>query len=215
MLTNPPFGAQVSFEHKRHFPEMYPHLANATVTDKNGKEKSKPRKNQKTEILFLERVHEFLVEGGRAAIVLPDGVLTNSSLQYVRDYLLQKFQLKAVISLPQTAFAHYGAGVKSSLVFLEKRASKEVPSDDEPIFMAAPENIGYDATGRKTWKIIEITKHADGSWTELQRCDLFDARITFEWKNGEKFEGPRLVVPGSGLLGEYQKFCENPEPFFV
>ena len=81
--------------------------------------------------------------------MLPDGVLTNSSLQYVRDFLLEHFQLLAVVSLPQTAFAHFGAGVKASLVFLRKRAEDETPSDDEAIFMAAPEKIGYDATGRK------------------------------------------------------------------
>jgi type I restriction enzyme M protein len=86
---------------------------------------------------------------GRAAIVLPDGVLTNSSLQYVRDFVLERFQLQAVVSLPQTAFTHYNAGVKSSLVFLRKRRPNEVAKDDEPIFMAAPEKIGYDATGRK------------------------------------------------------------------
>ena len=40
-------------------------------------------------------------------------------------------------------------GVKASVVFLRKRATGETPSDDEAIFMAAPEKIGYDATGRK------------------------------------------------------------------
>ena len=57
--------------------------------------------------------------------------------------------MQAVISLPQTAFSHFGAGVKSSLVFLRKRADGEKPKDSEAIFMAVPELIGYDATGRK------------------------------------------------------------------
>jgi type I restriction enzyme M protein len=109
-----------------------------------------PRKNQKTEILFLERVWQFLKSGtGHAAIVVPDGILTNASLQYVRDFLLERFQLLAVVSLPQTAFTHYGAGVKSSLVFLRKRGTAEKPKDAEAIFMAVPELIGYDAAGRK------------------------------------------------------------------
>ena len=51
--------------------------------------------------------------------------------------------------MPQTAFSHYGAGVKSSLVFLRKRGAGEKPNDSEAIFMAVPELIGYDATGRK------------------------------------------------------------------
>jgi type I restriction enzyme M protein len=61
-----------------------------------------------------------LVEGGFLAIVIPDGILTNSSMQYVRDNVEQWFRIVAVISLPQTAFAHTGAGVKSSILFLRK-----------------------------------------------------------------------------------------------
>jgi type I restriction enzyme M protein len=143
VLTNPPFGSQYEKTQHHHLDEY--ELGNQT--DAKGKKKS--RRAQKTDILYIERVWEFLKPGGRAAIVLPDGTLTNSSLQYVRDFLLEHFQLLAVVSLPQSAFAHYGAGVKSSLVFLRKRSEDETPDDDEAVFMAAPEKIGYDATGRK------------------------------------------------------------------
>ena len=142
ILTNPPFGAQVKATER-------PYLGDYDLgkqTDVKGK--TKARNNQKTEILFLERIWHFLKPGtGRAAVVLPDGILTNSSLQYVRDFVLERFQLLAVVSLPQTAFAHYGAGVKASVVFLRKRADGETPDDGEAVFMAAPEFIGYDATG--------------------------------------------------------------------
>ena len=71
----------------------------------------KERTSVKTEILFLERIHSFLKPGsGRAAVVLPDGILTNSSLEGVRHWILERFQLLAVVSLPQFAFAHYDAG---------------------------------------------------------------------------------------------------------
>jgi type I restriction enzyme M protein len=144
ILTNPPFGAQVKATERPYLGDY--DLGNQT----DAKGKSKPRKNQKTEILFLERIWHFLKPGtGRAAVVLPDGILTNSSLQYVRDFVLERFQLLAVVSLPQTAFAHYGAGVKASVVFLRKRVEGETPDDNEAVFMAAPEFIGYDATGRE------------------------------------------------------------------
>jgi type I restriction enzyme M protein len=144
ILTNPPFGAQVNLTERPYLPDFY------FGNQEDAKGKRKPRKNQKTEILFIERVYQFLKPGtGRAAVVLPDGILTNSSLQYVRDFLLERFQILAVVSLPQTAFAHFGAGVKASIVFLRRRAKNEKPDDDEAIFMAAPEKIGYDATGRK------------------------------------------------------------------
>jgi type I restriction enzyme M protein len=54
------------------------------------------------------------------AIVLPDGILTNSSMQYVRTKLEDWFRIVAVVSMPQTAFAANGAGVKSSVLFLRK-----------------------------------------------------------------------------------------------
>ncbi len=113
VLTNPPFGAQVTLAER-------PYLADFELgqqVDHSGRRKT--RKNQKTEVLFIERVWEFLKPGtGRAAIVLPDGILTNASLQYVRDFLLDRFHLLAVISLPETAFSHFGTGVKASLLFL-------------------------------------------------------------------------------------------------
>jgi type I restriction enzyme M protein len=145
VLTNPPFGASVELESQ-------PYLAEYDLgkgkPDKKGKRKD--RKSQKTEVLFIERIWDFLKPGGRAAIVLPDGILNNPSNDYVREFVLERFQVLAVISLPASAFAHYGAGVKASVVFMRKRAVGETPSDNEATFMAAPEKIGYDATGRET-----------------------------------------------------------------
>lgn len=82
---------------------------------------------------------------------MPDGILTNSSLQYVRDFIIEKTQILAVVSLPQFAFTRSGAGVKSSLVFIRKKGLVE-KLDKYKIFMAIAEHIGYDATGRKDSK---------------------------------------------------------------
>ena len=145
ILTNPPFGSTVNKDQK-------PYLESfklGKIIDVKGKEKV--RKNQNSEILFIERIWEFLKPGtGKAAIILPEGILTNSSLQYVRDFILERFQLLAVVSLPQFAFSHFGAGVKASVIFVRKRGEDEKPDENEAIFMAVPELIGYDATGRKT-----------------------------------------------------------------
>lgn len=134
IITNPPFGATV----KSNETDILP-------TYTLGGE----RKNQKTEILFIERCIDFLKpKTGRMGIVLPDGILTNSSLQYVRDFIMERCQILAVVSLPQFAFSHYGAGVKSSLVFVRRKGNSET-LDNYPIFMAMAETIGYDATGRE------------------------------------------------------------------
>jgi type I restriction enzyme M protein len=145
VLTNPPFGSTIALAD-------HPYLAEFDLGNKSGSGGGQGvRATQKTEILFLERIADLLVPGtGRAAVVVPDGILSNASLQYVRDYMLSRFRLQAVISLPATAFFHYGAGVKSSLIFLRRRDENEVADTDELVFMAAPELIGYDATGRET-----------------------------------------------------------------
>ncbi|MBI3627830.1 MAG: N-6 DNA methylase [Candidatus Sungbacteria bacterium] len=149
IVTNPPFGATV----KR---SEHPYLEKFVLAQ-NGK---KIRDNQKTEILFIERCVDFLKpETGQMAIVLPDGILTNSSLQYVRDFLMERCQILAVVSLPQFAFTHFGAGVKSSLVFVRRNGMKEKLKRYK-IFMAIAEHIGYDATGRTEtqndlYKILE------------------------------------------------------------
>jgi type I restriction enzyme M protein len=75
--------------------------------------------------LFLEQCHKFLVEQGYLAVVIPDGILTNSSLQYVRDNLEEMYRIVAVVSMPQTAFSATGAGVKSSVLFLRKHKHKQ------------------------------------------------------------------------------------------
>lgn len=153
ILTNPPFGSTINKSEK-------PYLSGYELgKSKNTKGKERDRPRQNSEILFVERIWEFLKPGtGKAAIILPDGILTNSSLQYVRDFIIEKFQLLAVVSLPQCAFAHFGAGVKASIIFVRKRKENEKLEDTEAIFMAAPEQIGYDATGRETESQLDDIK---------------------------------------------------------
>lgn len=138
IVTNPPFGANV----KR---SEHPYLEKFAL-GQNGK---KSRDNQKTEILFIERCIDFLKAGtGQMAIVLPDGILTNASTQYVRDFMMEHCQINAIVSMPIFAFAHYGAAVKSSLVFVRRKADREKLGRYK-IFMAIAEHIGYDAKGKK------------------------------------------------------------------
>ena len=220
VLTNPPFGSIVKQVEKPYLSdyEMSKISFRAKKTTKSspksGKKVVKARASVKTEILFCERVYDFLKPDGRAAIILPDGILTNSSLQGVRDWLLDKFQLLAVVSLPQTAFAHFGAGVKSSVVFLRKRKVKEVPDDEEAIFMAMAENIGYDATGRKTMEVVS-TEESDDKKIEIHRCDLFDTKVIYRKDGDEWKEEKSEVIYNSGILEQYFNFTQNPDPFFV
>jgi type I restriction enzyme M protein len=76
-------------------------------------------------VLFIEQCRNFLKPGGYLAVVIPDGILTNSSLQDIRDQIEEWYRIVAVVSMPQTAFMHTGAGVKSSVLFLRKLSDEQ------------------------------------------------------------------------------------------
>lgn len=119
IITNPPFGSSI-----RQSEQAY--LKNYQLGKKEEDwlaVKAQPesiRDSQSTEVLFIEQDYKFLREGGYLAIVIPDSILTNSSMQYVRTQIEDWFRIVAIVSLPQTAFAANGAGVKSSVLFLKK-----------------------------------------------------------------------------------------------
>ena len=124
IVTNPPFGSTVKQTEQAY-------LRNYQLGKKEEDwlaVKAMPesfREGQSTEVLFIEQDYKFLKEGGYLAIVLPDGILTNSSMQYVRTQIEDWFRIVAVVSMPQIAFAANGAGVKSSVLFLRKWSKGE------------------------------------------------------------------------------------------
>ncbi len=122
IITNPPFGSSVR-QTEQAYMNQYGYSQKG-VDWLNPKSKVSGRDTQSTEVLFIEQCYNYLTEGGYLAIVVPDGILTNSSLQYVRDGIEEKFRIIAVVSLPQTAFSATGAGVKSSILFLQKYTNK-------------------------------------------------------------------------------------------
>lgn len=130
IMTNPPFGSTIKADEVGYYKEYELFEKNLGFTEikdriSDDNNKNKWRTSQSTEVLFLERCYKYLnEENGYLAIVVPDGILTNSSSQYVRDWLIEKFRVLAVVSLPQHTFAHVKAGVKSSVLFLKKHPKK-------------------------------------------------------------------------------------------
>lgn len=124
IITNPPFGSSIKQTEK-----AYMHQYNLAIKETDwlsiaSNSKDTLRESQSTEVLFIEQCHKFLKEHGYLAIVIPDSILTNSSLQYVRDNIEEMYRIVAVVSMPQTAFTATGAGVKSSVLFLRKHKQK-------------------------------------------------------------------------------------------
>ncbi len=78
-----------------------------------------------TEVLFTERCLNLLKPGGRMGIVLPEGVLNNTNLQKIRDFVESKAKILLITSIPQDVFIASGATVKPSLLFFKKFTEDE------------------------------------------------------------------------------------------
>src|SRR6185312_4025393 len=78
-------------------------------------------KTGKTELLFLELIHDMLVIGGRAGVIVPDGVLFGSSNAHVavRKILIDECKLEGIISMPSGVFKPY-AGVSTAVLIFTK-----------------------------------------------------------------------------------------------
>lgn len=143
ILTNPPFGSRVEkdlkitdadkFTDQDKIEEYIKRYGDAykdalkQVNDNVGKSLLSLYKidNGLTEVLFIERCLDLLKPGGRMGIVLPEGVLNNSNLQKVREFVESKAKILLIVSIPQDVFIASGATVKPSLLFFRKFTSEE------------------------------------------------------------------------------------------
>ena len=92
------------------------------------------------DILFIERNLDFLKDGGRMALVLPQGRLMNSTDRYIRDYIVDKCRIIAVVSLHKNVFKPH-TSTKTSVLFIQKWDEKLCPKiDDYKIFFASRKN---------------------------------------------------------------------------
>lgn len=83
-------------------------------------------KTKKTELLFVAHILRALKLGGRAAVIVPDGVLFGSSTahQQLRQALIEQNQLEGIVSLPSGVFKPY-AGVSTAILIFTKGGSTE------------------------------------------------------------------------------------------
>lgn len=134
IMTNPPFGSDLPAEALAQLgPFEIGHGRKGTLP---------------LEVLGLERCIQLLRPGGRLAIVLPDSVLSNRGINYVRDWLWSRIRVRGVISLPIETFTPFGANIKTSVLVARKLEHGEEAGGDYPVFMAEIANVGHDASGR-------------------------------------------------------------------
>ena len=87
------------------------------------------------ELVFLERFVRLCRPGGYVAIVLPEGVVANRRLQYVRDWLLESCQLLGVVSLPRGTFRRSGTAAVTATLLLRRRVEGEEGDDGRALLL--------------------------------------------------------------------------------
>lgn len=178
LLTNPPFAGE-----NRNDPGL---LRQYELAKKDGK----LRNNVERHILFIERSLDAVRPGGRLAIVLPQGVLNNTNMQYIREWLFDKARILAVVGLHVNTFKPH-TGTKTSVLFLQKWAEDEEPLKDYPIFMAVSKKSGKDNSGEYVYKKTVDGKYVFGpnglKVLDHDLDEIADKFIEFAKKEGFEF----------------------------
>jgi len=173
VLANPPFAGDIKDS------RLLSNYENSYKTNKSGKQKKVSSLSR--DILFIERNLDFLKSGGRMAIVLPQGRFNNTSDESIRNYIMERARLIAVVGLDGNTFKPH-TGTKTSVLFVQKWDDEINPKvDNYPIFMAVSENSGKDNSGEE---IYEIDENGDRKLDEhnhlIQKHDLDEIAFAFE-----------------------------------
>ncbi|WP_321471406.1 N-6 DNA methylase [uncultured Paludibaculum sp.] len=116
ILTNPPFAGEIRDKDLlRRYALAGPAIAR----------KSKKGPKEERDVLFIERCLQLLKPGGRLAIVLPQGKFNNASLAYIREWVLRRARLLAVVGLHLNTFKPH-TGTKTSVLFVQKYTDEQM-----------------------------------------------------------------------------------------
>ena len=160
LFTNPPFGANIKIDSPDVLLQydlgvfwVFDEAQGRWVIRTDGSGNREQQGNQPPEILFIERSLKLLKPGtGRMAIVVPNGILNNPPLGYVRQWLLDNAQILAVVDMQRDLFMPKN-DTQTSMVFLRRKSERErLQPTDYPLFMAVTDKIGHDKRGRAIFK---------------------------------------------------------------
>ena len=189
IVTNPPFGSKIPVK-DGHILEQFEigyiwRNEQYDISDQTGWTISSDlQTSAPPEQLFIERCLQFLKPDGRLAIVLPDSILGNPGLGYIRQWLIERTRIIASVDLHADTFQP-GNGTQTSVLILQKKTPDTTNEErysgimsPYSIFMAMVEKIGHDKRGNTLFKrdedgseiweypnMLEIDESAEGDIT--------------------------------------------------
>lgn len=185
ILSNPPFsmGYSENLPHEKEVLKQYD-----LVTFGFGGT-SKHRTALRSSVMFIERYADLLKPGGKLVTVIDDSVLASPKNAYARDFIRERFIIRAVISLPGDAFYRVGARVKTSILYLVKREEDE--TGQPAAFMYECQHVGLDDVPMKTRPSVALEKRKQAEQEIKEVLKAFNS-----FMSGKR--GPWLV--GGDLL---------------
>lgn len=189
ILANPPFAGSLAF-------------------DDTAKDLLAVVKTKKTELLFMALFLKLLKPGGRAAVIVPDGVLFGSSGAHktIRQLLVEEHKLDAVISLPSGVFKPY-AGVSTAILLFTKTNSGgtdtvwfyDMTSDGYSLDDKRQPLLDLDKLGVDTKSKLTQEEHAKNNLPDL--LARWKQRESKELKNertAQSFAVPKAEIEANG-----------------
>jgi type I restriction enzyme M protein len=152
LMANPPFAGDI---------KQSDMLA---VYDLGKNKDGKLEKAVARDLLFIERNLDFLRPGGRMAVVLPQGRFNNSSDKRLREFIMERCRVLAVVGLHPNTFKPH-TGTKTSVLLVQKWNDDPAKGplcprvEDYDIFFATQQVESVDNSGRKVYR-----KNPDGTF---------------------------------------------------
>ena len=194
IVTNPPFGTKIPIDDQQILEQFELAHIWSNVSDKGWQMTTSLRSSVPPEQLFIERIIQLLKPGGRAAIVLPDSILSSPGLEFIRVWLLKNTHIIASVDLHADTFQPHN-GTQCSILFVVKKTKEEMDEEkalnqilDYDVFMAMIDHIGHDKRGNTIYKrddegnLImehreELVKDIDAEGNVVYRKEAFDEKI--------------------------------------
>ncbi len=143
ILTNPPFGAKIGVKDKEILKQFdFGYSWTYVKSEDKWVKSNQLLREQSPQLLFLELCLKLLKKGGKAGIILPEGIFGNKSLGYVWDYIRSNSKIIGMIDCPRTLFQP-STDVKTNILFFEKEISKNIDFK-----VAIADNCGHDKRGK-------------------------------------------------------------------
>jgi type I restriction enzyme M protein len=150
-------------------------------------------RSKKVELLFLVHALGLLAEGGRAAVIVPDSLLSGASKAHreVRRMLVEEYRLEAVVRLPAGVFAPH-SGVASSILFVRKAGTTD------SVWFYDVRNAGFSLDGERTPTEADDLPDVLTRWKSLNQASSAEPART---RNAQSFvvRAPELAEQGFDL----------------